>query len=90
MRADSVITLENDVNCLLLEKAVFEDNNYFMAVVLNEQDEPTDEYMVLKEIIEDNEQYVEKVEDNKVLTELVKLFTTKLDNFVDSLPQEEA
>lgn len=86
MKVDSVITLENDVNCLLLEKVEYENNNYFMAVVLNEEEEPSDEYVIFKEIIENNENYVEKVEDAELFSLLIQLFTTKVDEFVDSLP----
>lgn len=86
MKVDSVITLENDVNCLLLEKVEYENNNYFMAVVLNEEEEPSDEYVIFKEIIENNENYVEKVEDVELFSSLIQLFTTKIDEFVDSLP----
>ena len=86
MKVDSVITLENDVNCLLLEKVEYENNNYFMAVVLNEEEEPSDEYVIFKEIIENNENYVEKVEDAVLFSSLIQLFTTKVDEFVDNLP----
>lgn len=86
MKVDSVITLENDVNCLLLEKVEYENNNYFMSVVLNEEEEPSDEYVIFKEIIENNENYVEKVEDAVLFSSLIQLFTTKIDKFVDSLP----
>ncbi len=86
MKVDSVITLENDVNCLLLEKVEYENNNYFMAVVLNEEEEPSDEYVIFKEIIENNENYVEKVEDAELFSSLIQLFTTKIDEFVDNLP----
>ena len=63
MTVDSVITLDNDVNCLLLEKVNFETDNYFLSVVLNEDEEPSDEYVIFKEIIENNENYVEAVAD---------------------------
>lgn len=86
MTVDSVITLENNVNCLLLECVRYEDNNYFMAVVLNEDEEPTEDYVIFKEIIENNENYVEKVENAKTLSELLKLFTKNVNKFVDTLP----
>ena len=60
MTVDSVITLDNDVNCLLLEKVNFETDNYFLSVVLNEDEEPSDEYVIFKEIIENNENYVDR------------------------------
>ena len=46
MTVDSVITLDNDVNCLLLEKVTHENENYFLSVVLNEDEEPSDEYVI--------------------------------------------
>lgn len=83
MDVNSVITLENDVNCLILEKVNYNGDNYFSAVVLNET-ELTDEYVVLKEIIEDNENYVEKVDNADLLMELLKLFTGKVKIKVDA------
>ena len=88
MKVDSVITLENDVNCLLLEQVRYEENNYFSAVVLNEEEEPTEEFVVFKEIVEDGENYVEKVENPNVLAELTNLFTNSLKSKINSLPDE--
>ena len=88
MTVDSVITLDNDVNCLLLEKATHENENYFLSVVLNEDEEPSDEYVIFKEIIEDNENYVEAVADANLQTELIKLFTNEVGKLVESLPDE--
>lgn len=87
MNVDSVITLENDVNCLLLEKVNYLNDNYFIAVVLNEEEEPSDEYVIFKEIIENNENYVEKVEDMELLTKLVEMFTNEAKKFVETLPE---
>lgn len=86
MKVDSVITLENDMNCLLLEKANYENDNYFLSVILDENEEPSDEYIVLKEIIENNENYVSKVTDENVLAELAKLFTRSFYDMVKGLP----
>lgn len=88
MKVDSVITLENNVNCLLLEQATLENNNYFSAVVLNEEEEPTEEFVVFKEIIEDGENYVEKVEDPNLLAKLLEMFTNSLKGRINDLPEE--
>ena len=88
MIVDSVITLENDVNCLLLEKVNYENNNYFLSVVLNQDEEPSDEYVIFKEILEDNETFVEKVVDPELTTYLLKEFSTDVKKFVDNLPDE--
>ena len=63
MKVDTVITLDNDVNCLLLEKANYNNDNYFLSVVLDDNEEPSDEYVVLKEIIENNQNYVMRIMD---------------------------
>lgn len=88
MIVDSVITLENDVNCLLLEKVTYNNDNYFLSVVLNEEEEPSDEYVVFKEINEDGQSFVEKVENAALLAELVNLFTNNVAKLVQELPEE--
>ena len=88
MIVDSVITLENDVNCLLLEKVTYNNDNYFLSVVLNEEEEPSDEYVIFKEINEDVQGFVEKVEDGELLTELIKEFTNSVAKLVQNLPEE--
>lgn len=85
MNIDSVITLENGVNCLLLEKVVYDNKNYFLSVVLDEEEEPSDEYVIFNEIIEDNEAYVEKVEDIELIAKLVNLFSDKVRDLVAKL-----
>ena len=89
MKIDSVITLENDVNCLLLEKVNYNNDNYFLTVVLDDNEEPSDEYIVLKEIIEDGQNYVMRVTDENVLAELIKLFTKSFGEKVQNLPDFE-
>ncbi len=88
MIVDSVITLENDVNCLLLEKVNFKNDNYFLSVILDEEEEPSDEYVVFKEINENGESFVEKVEEADLLAELVKEFSSNVAKLVENLPNE--
>ena len=88
MIVDSVITLENDVNCLLLEIVTHNNDNYFLSVVLDEEEEPSDEYVIFKEINEDGQGFVEKVGDGELLAELVKEFTNSVAKLVDNLPEE--
>ena len=80
MRVDTVITLDNDVNCLLLDKAIYNDENYFLSVILDESEEPSDEYVILQELIEDDGEYVIKVTDEPTVAKLVNLFTIDLSN----------
>ena len=88
MEVDTVITLDNDVNCLLLEKINYNNNSYFLANILNEEEEPSDESIIFKEIIENDENYVEKVEDEALAHDLLKLFAESIEKSVDELPNE--
>ena len=87
MKVDSVITLDNDISCLLLEKVTYQDNNYFMSVVLTKDNEPSDEYIIFKEIIEGEDKYVEKIVDEELLNKLLELFTQSFNKMVEELPE---
>lgn len=88
MDINSVITLANDVDVLLLDKVMHENEKYFLAVALNEDKEPTDEYAILKEILEGDKTFVEKLEDPNFLAKLLDLFTYSLKDKVSLLPEE--
>ncbi|MBE6140602.1 MAG: hypothetical protein E7172_03605 [Firmicutes bacterium] len=88
MTINSVITLEDDINCLLLDKAELDNVNYFLSVVLDDNNEPTEEYAILKEINENDELFVEKEEDETIVGELLKTFTRNFNTLVSELPEE--
>ena len=86
MKVDTVITLENNENCLLLEKVVYENNNYFLSVILNEFEEPSEDYVILKEILDEGEKFVERVTNDDLISELLNLFSKNFSKLVDELP----
>lgn len=88
MKVDSVITLSNNVSCILLDKAVYNNENYFLATVLDKNDEPGDFSCILKEVIENGETYVEREGDEKVLTEVAKLFTKSIVKTVGEMNED--
>ena len=85
MKVNSVITLDDKFKCLLLDKTNFENSNYYLAVALDENNQPIEDYAVLKESIENNEIYVEKEEDTNVLSQLLVTFTKNFNRLVDEL-----
>lgn len=89
MSINNVITLDNNENYLLLEKAELNNINYFLAVKLNSEEEPTEEYKILEEEIENDETYVSELKDTNIINELLSSFTTSLQNSLDSLPDAE-
>ncbi len=75
MNIDDIIDLENGKSYLLLLNSEIDKSNYFLAVLLNELDEPTNEYIVLKEINENGEIFTQKVNDPIILSKLIENYS---------------
>lgn len=80
MKVDTVITLANNKNYLLLLEDDFMDEDYFLAVLLDENNEPTNKYAVLKELKKQGETYIQKVTDPEVLSHLLNDFKTQYED----------
>ena len=72
MEVDTVVTLADGKKYLLLLEDDYMEEDYFLSVLLNDKDEPTDEYILLKEIIKDGKVYSQRVKDPVILSELLK------------------
>lgn len=71
MKIDTVVTLANGKNYLLLLDDDFMNEDYFLSVLLDSNNEPTDEYAVLKEINKDGEIYTQKINNPVILSQLL-------------------
>lgn len=71
MKPNEIIDLENNTSYLLLLDNEIDNENYFLAVRLEKDDTPTQDYIVLKEINENNESYIQKVNDPFILSKLI-------------------
>ncbi len=79
MNVDEMITLANNVSYGLLLKASLDEDNYFLAVQLDSNEEPTDKYEVLKEVNDQGEISVLIERDPLVLNELLKQYQEQAD-----------
>ena len=86
MTKDLIITLDNNIEYVLLDEQVLDNKKYFYAVAIDKNEEPTNDYIILEEIQENNKFYVEEVKDKNILGLLVTLFTK---NYVDSVEELE-
>ncbi|MCM1053020.1 MAG: hypothetical protein NC483_03515 [Ruminococcus sp.] len=77
MKINDVLTLDNDVEYLILDMTELSKDTYLYCVGLDKDDLPTKEFIFLKKIEIDNELSVEKVTDEKLIEALTSLFTTK-------------
>lgn len=75
MKVDEIIDLEDGYSYLLLLENNLNNNNYFLAVELDSKDEPTKNYIVLKEIIENDETYIQKEDDPIILSQLIQEYS---------------
>lgn len=71
MKPNEIIDLENNTSYLLLLDNKIDNESYFLAVRLEKDDTPTQDYIVLKEINENNESYIQKVNDPFILSKLI-------------------
>lgn len=72
MKVDTVITLKNGKKYLLLLESELELEGYFLGVLLNEKDEPTNNYIVFQEVKKDGKTFTKKVDDVLILNELLQ------------------
>ena len=86
MKVDEIIDLENGKSYLLLLDSVIDNVKYFLAVGLNEKDEPNNDYIVLKEITENTEIYIQKVTDPVILSKLINDY---LEDYQEDFIEEE-
>lgn len=79
MKVDDIITLKDGRNYGLLLEASIDNNNYFLAVQLDEKEEPTNIYKVLKEIKKEGKIFVIEEKDPLVLNELLEEFQEQIE-----------
>lgn len=88
MEIGKIITLDDNINYLLLEKVKLNDKEYLYMVEVDKDDIPTTNYHYLELIHEDDGDYTEEVEDKAVIEAITGLLTIKYLN--DSTNDEQA
>lgn len=73
MQENMVITLGSGKKYgILLESETMD--NYFLAVLLDEKEEPTSTYTVLKKVVKDNQEFIKRIDDTLILNSLLDDF----------------
>ena len=75
MKVDTVITLASGKEYLLLLEESYGRDNYFLSVLLDSNKEPTNEYVVLKEIEQDGTTRVAREQNPVILQQLYDDYT---------------
>ena len=76
---NSIITLSNNEQYMVLNETFYLNNHYFlvMGIDLN-KDIISSKVAIFKEKTQDNDVYVSKVQDSKLIIELTKLLKSQL------------
>lgn len=83
MEKDTMITLDDNTTYVLLDESVIEDRKYFFAVkVDNETKNPTTEYEVFEEEIEDGDVYMTPLDEGPEKQAILIDFTN---NYIESI-----
>jgi len=83
MNVDEMVTLANGKSYGLLLDAELNKNMYFLAVLLNDKEEPTNEFIVLKEIEENGQLLVSEEKDPLILNKLLEDYREQMEDMDD-------
>lgn len=89
MDKDTIITLEDNEKFVLLDKVELENANYFLALKLTDDEQPTKDYEIFEEEVEDGESYMTIVEDQTLKDALMVNFTLNYQEYVENYQEED-
>ena len=75
---DKVVELDDDKNYLILDSTKLENVNYYYAVRLDENDDPTNHFLFFEESLDEGNTYFTPVEDEATKGLLLTVFTVNL------------
>lgn len=81
LEINNVITLGNDEKYLIVEKVIYNDNNYYYIAEVNQTlTDIKDNYKIVTVNIDDEKQYIEEITGEDKLKEILPLFLEKFNN----------
>ncbi|CDF12311.1 unknown [Mycoplasma sp. CAG:776] len=75
MNKEDIITLEDNVEYMVLDIATINQEKYLFCVEIDEEEMPKNNYKYFQEINESNNIFVEEVEDQDVIEAISAIFT---------------
>ncbi len=78
---DQIVELEDGKSYVMLDSKELDNRKFYYGLRVNENEEPTNEYLFFEEFKEDNDTYLLPIDDESLKTLLLTVFTT---NYIDS------
>ena len=82
---DKIVELENNKSYVILDETLLSDNKYYFGLRLNENEEPTNNYLFFEEFKDDVNTFLIPIEDENMKGLLLTTFTV---NFLDKVYDE--
>ncbi len=86
MNKEDIITLEDNVEYMVLDTAELNHEKYLYCVSIDKEEMPTDEYKYFKEVNENGTLYTEEVENQDIIEAITALFAASI---LESVTDEE-
>ena len=86
MNKEDIITLEDNVEYMILDIASINQDKYLYCVEIDKEEMPKQEYKYFKEVNESGNIYVEEVEEKNIIDAISAIFTA---NHLSSLKNDE-
>ena len=89
MEEEEIITLEDNKDYLVLLENTLVEGDYMLAVELDKNEEYTKNFKVFKKEIEEDNEYVEEVDDEELLSKLLVDFELQYKDLAEEILEEE-
>lgn len=89
METDTVITLDNGKDYQILLENALVNGNYLLAVELDDEDEFTKNFKVFEKKYIDGEEFVDEIENQDILSQLMVDFQLQYKDMIEDLADEE-
>lgn len=82
---DNIVLLENNRKYVLLDEKELDNTKYYFGLRLNDNEEPTNNYLFFEESKEDEDTFLTPIEDENMKGLLLTAFTV---NYLDKVYDE--
>lgn len=86
MNKEDIITLEDNIEYMVLDIVELNHNKYLYCVEIDEEEMPKQEYKYFKEINENGNLFTEEVKDKNIIDTISAMFSI---NYLNSVTNEE-
>ena len=82
---DKIVELENKKSYIILEETLLNNSKYYLGLKLNNNEEPTNNYLFFEELIDNDNIYLTPIVDEDVKSVLLTSFSM---NFLEKVYDE--